>query len=77
MGKELALGQGFNVERTHDRDYLLLIKNHGVEYDEIITQAVKEQEEMDKAAETSTLPDVLDIKEINNLLIEARTKFYK
>ena len=77
MGKELALGQGFNVERTHDRDYLLLIKNHGVEYDDIIAQAVKEQEEMDVAAETSTLPEVLDINEINNLLIEARNKFYK
>lgn len=76
MGKELALGQGFNVERTHDRDYLLLIKNHGVEYDEIIAQAVKEQEEMDRAAETSTLPDVLDMNEINKLLIDARTKFY-
>ena len=77
MGKELALGQGFNVERTYDRDYLLLIKNHGVEYDDIIAQAVKEQEEMDAAAETSTLPETPNMDEINRLLIEARTKFYK
>lgn len=77
MGKELALGQGFNVERTYDRDYLLLIKNHGVEYDDIIAQAVKEQEEMDVAAETSTLPETPNMDEINRLLIEARTKFYK
>ena len=76
MGKELALGQGFNVERTHDRDYLLLIKNHGVEYDDIIAQAVKEQEEMDAAAEISTLPDIPNMDKINQLLIEARTKFY-
>jgi hypothetical protein len=76
MGKELALGQGFNVERTHDRDYLLLIKNHGVEYEEIIAQAVKEQEEMDEAAENSLLPDTLNVDEINKLLIEARTMFY-
>ena len=76
MGKELALGQGFNVERTHDRDYLLLIKNHGVEYDDIIAQAVKEQEEMDAATEISTLPDIPNMDEINQLLIEARTKFY-
>lgn len=76
MGKELALGQGFNVERTYDRDYLLLIKNHGLEYDDIIAQATKEQEEMDAAAETSTLPEVLNLDEINELLIEARTKFY-
>lgn len=76
MGKELALGQGFNVERTHDRDYLLLIKNHGVEYDDIIAQAVKEQEEMDAAAEISMLPDIPNMDEINQLLIEARTKFY-
>lgn len=76
MGKELALGQGFNVERTHDRDYLLLIKNHGVEYEEIIAQAVKEQKEMDEAAEKSLLPDTLNVDEINKLLIEARTMFY-
>ena len=39
-------------------------------------QAMKERAEMEEAAATSTLPDVVDVQEINKLLIEARTKFY-
>ena len=39
-------------------------------------QAMKEREEMEAAAITSTLPDVVDVNLINKLLIEARTKFY-
>lgn len=77
MGKELALGQGFNVERTYDREYLLAIKNHEFEYDEIIAQALKEKEEMEKAIATCGLPDTINIDMVNNLLIEARTTFYK
>lgn len=76
MGKELALGQGFNVERTYDREYLLSIKNHELEYDEIMAQAMKEREEMEAAAATSTLPDTVDVNEINKLLMDARMSFY-
>ena len=76
MGKELALGQGFNVERTYDREYLLSIKNHELEYDEIMAQAMKEREEMEAAAATSTLPDIVDVNEINKLLMDARMSFY-
>lgn len=78
MGKELALGQGFNVDRTNiDREYLLSIKNHEMEYDEIIAQAEKEKEEMEEAIKTSTLPDKIDVNEVNKLLIDARKKFYQ
>lgn len=76
MGKELALGQGFNVERTYDREYLLSIKNHELEYDEIMAQANKEKEEMEEAIKHCTLPDKPDYEVINNLLIEARLKYY-
>lgn len=77
MGKELALGQGFNVERTYDKEYLLSIKNHELEYDEIMAQAKKEQEEMEAAIAKSTLPDYPDYEKINQLLIDTRLKFYK
>lgn len=77
MGKELARGEGFNVERTWDREYLLSIRNHELSYEAIMGQAMKEREEMEAAAITSTLPDVVDVNKINKLLIEARTKFYK
>ena len=76
MGKELALGQGFNVERTNDREYLLDIKNHKFSYEEIMAQAEKEKEEMDKAIETCTLPNTINVNEINNILINARKKIY-
>ena len=76
MGKELARGEGFNVERTWDREYLLSIRNHELSYVSIMEQAMKERAEMEEAAVTSTLPDVVDVQKINKLLIEARTKFY-
>ena len=76
MGKELARGEGFNVERTWDREYLLSIRNHELSYESIMEQAMKERAEMEEAAVTSTLPDVVDVQKINKLLIEARTKFY-
>ena len=37
---------------------------------------MKERAEMEEAAATSSLADVVDVQEINKLLIEARTKFY-
>lgn len=76
MGKELALGQGFNVERTYDREFLLSIKNHELEYDEIMEMAKKEKAEMEEAIKTCSLPDKPDYEGINKLLIEARKEFY-
>ena len=77
MGKELALGQGFNVERTYDREYLLSIKNHELEYNEIMAQAAKEKEEMEEAIKNCKLPDKPNYLAINKLLIDARMKHYK
>lgn len=76
MGKELALGQGFNVERTYDRDYLLSIKNHELEYNEIMEQANKEKAEMEEAIKHCTLPEEPDFNAINEVLIKARMEYY-
>lgn len=76
MAKELALGQGFNVERTEDRDYLLAIKNHEIEYDDIIAQVESEKQEMERAIANSQLSDKLNFSKINELLIELRKEFY-
>jgi hypothetical protein len=77
MGKELANGEGFNVYRTNDRDYLLDIRNHKFEYDEIISKVEQEQLDMDVAAAKSNLKEVLDYNEINELLIKARNFIYE
>lgn len=77
MGKELALGKGFNVDRTDiDRDYLLAIKNHELSYEEILGRAEKEKAEMEAAAKESALPDNIDFDSVNQLLIDARKQFY-
>ena len=76
MGKELALGQGFNVRRTYDRQYLLDIRNHKYEYEDIMKQVENERIAMDKAVKSCTLPDKIDCDLVNKLLIDARKMLY-
>lgn len=75
-GIELARDGVFNVERTWDRDFLLSIKNHQVNYEEISNYVKEKKEEFDEILKKSTLPEHLDYDEINNLLIESRKKLY-
>ena len=77
MAKELAQGKGFNLVRDTDRDYLLDIRNHKFEYEEIIAQLENEKKEMEEAIKTTTLPDKVDIKFVNDLLIKSRKAIYK
>ena len=76
MAKELAQGKGFNVVRTWDRDYLLAIRNHEFEYDDIMTQLEFEKKEMEEAIKTCTLPDKPDYDAVNELLINCRKDIY-
>ena len=77
MAKELALGQGFNVRRTFDRQYLLDIRNHKFEYEDIMEQLENERVLMDDAIKKCTLPEYCDKEKINELLIEARKEMLK
>ena len=72
MAKELAQGKGFNVIRTWDRDYLLDIRNHKFEYEDVMAQLDKEKAEMEEAVKNCTLPDVVDRDAVNDLLVFAR-----
>lgn len=72
MAKELAQGKGFNVVRTWDRDYLLDIRNHKFEYEDVMAQLDKEKAEMEEAVKNCTLPDVVDRDAVNDLLVFAR-----
>lgn len=76
MAKELAQGKGFNVVRTFDREYLLDIRNHKFEYEEVMEQLEKEKAEMEAAIATCNLPDEIDYDTVNSLLIKARNMFY-
>jgi hypothetical protein len=77
MAKELAQGKGFNVVRDWDRQYLLDIRNHKFEYEDVMEQLEKEKAEMEDAIKSCTLPDKVDIEVVNKTLIEARKSVYE
>ena len=75
MAKELAQGKGFNVVRDWDRQYLLDIRNHKFEYEEVMAQLEKEKAEMEAAIATCTLRDIVDYEAVNELLVQARKRY--
>lgn len=78
MGLELAQdGSTLNVERTWDRDFILKVKNHGFEFDEIMAYVEEKTEQFNKAIETSTLKEKIDINFVNDLLIDIRKQQLK
>ena len=76
MAKEIAQGKGFNVVRDEDREYLLDIRNHKYEYEEVMAQLEKEKAEFEEALKTCTLPEKVDIEKVNNLLKLCRSQYY-
>ena len=77
MGIEIARGEGMKVERTEDRQFLLDIRNHKYEYDEIISIVEEKSKLFDEAVKTCTLPDRVDPEFVNNILIEGRKLYYE
>lgn len=72
MGKELAEGKGFNVVRTWDREMLLDIRNHKYEYDKIMNYVETTYNSFKSKIDTCSLPDTIDKRKVNELLICAR-----
>ena len=72
MGKEVAEGKGFNVVRTWDREMILDIRNHKYEYEEIIEYIEKVFTEMKELVEKCDLPETIDRKKVNELILLAR-----
>lgn len=68
MCKEILLGQGFNVKRTEDREFLMNIRKHKFEYDDLITQLDTEVKEIEEAYKNSTLPEKPDCEWLDNYL---------
>lgn len=68
MCKEILLGQGFNVKRTEDREFLMNIRNHKFEYDDLIAQLDTEVKEIEEAYKISTLPEKPDCEWLDNYL---------
>ncbi len=79
MGQEIAEGRGIILDRREsgDRDFLLDIRNHKFEYDELMDMVNKKQREMEIAIQNSSLKEHIDRNLVNDLLIDIRKEFYK
>ena len=72
---EIAQGKGFIVNRRGiDREFLLDVKQHKYEYDDIIKLLDAKKIEMDEAIASSTLPDDIDVDFVNNFVVNIRKK---
>lgn len=75
---EIAQDKGFNCDRRNiDREFLLNIRNHKYEYDELIAMLDKKKDEMNEAIKNSDLPDDIDPNFLNELCIKIRKEIYK
>lgn len=78
MCTEIAQGKGFNVNRRNiDRDFLLNVKNHCYEYEEVIKMLDEKKKIMDEAITKSTLPEDIDVNYVNSILLGIRKKQLK
>ena len=75
MCTEIARGEGVRCDRTGiDRDFLLDIRAHKFEYEELMTILESKKAEMDAAIAASTIPDRIDTSFVNDFLLSARKK---
>lgn len=75
MAKEIGEGKGIQVRRS-DREYLLSIRRGEIDLETLIEDADTAIAEMDKIFDNSNLPNKVDPKLVNNLLVKIRKEFY-
>ena len=74
MACEIAEGKGMILERTWDRDFLMDVRNHKFEYEELIEKLEKDQQRMNELMVTSTIRDCVDVDFVNDLIVEIRKR---
>lgn len=77
MCKEILEGKGMLVDRraVGDANFLLDIRNHKYEYDEILSLLEEKEKELDNALKNSTLEDHIDYDFVNDLLVDVQKKY--
>lgn len=75
MAQEIGAGKGIQVRRS-DREYLLSIRRGEIDLETLIEDADAAIAEMDKIFDNSNLPNKVDPKLVNDLLIKIRREFY-
>ena len=76
MGKEIADGEGINLERTWDKELLMNVRNHKFEYDELMEIVERDKNALDEAIAKSTIKERIDVNFVNDILINLRKKAY-
>ena len=72
MAGEIAEGKGMILKRTWDRQFLMDVRNHKFEYDEIIEHLEEEKAQMNQLMERSTIQERIDTEFVNQLMINIR-----
>ena len=73
---EVAEGKGILIDRTNiDRDFLMDIRNRKYTYDELMEKLLELKAKMDKAIETSAIPENIDVEFVNDILLDCRKQF--
>ena len=75
MAREIALGLGINVRRDNTQE-LIDIRKGKIDLQTLIDQVEKEIVEIDELFSNSNLPDSVDEKFVNELLIKVRKNIY-
>jgi len=76
MAIEIGEGKGINVRRNN-REKLLAIRRGEYEYDILISEIEELNQKMNDVFDKSSLPDSVDKKVIEDLLLKIRKKRYK
>ena len=72
---EIAKGEGIKVNRRNiDRNFLIDVRNHKYEYEELIEKLDEKIKEMEEVIKVSTIPEAIDTEVVNNLLLDIRKK---
>lgn len=77
MASEIAEGKGMILQRTCDKQFLMDVRNHKFEYEEIIERLEHEKERMNQLMEQSTIRERIDTDFVNQLMIDIRKKQFE
>lgn len=78
MAQEIFEGKGVCLNRrlAGDADFFLKVRNHEFEYEYISDLLEKKLQEVNRAYESTSLPENIDTNFVNNLLLDTRKKLF-
>ena len=74
---ERSEGMGVRLQCFEDSHFLMDVRNHKFEYDEIIEMLERDKERMNQLMERSTIREKIDTDFVNDLMIEIRIQQFR